>query len=426
MSFYFDQTITLIFSYIHFWLWNAVPLLTLKRRYSLPVTLAGIFIGSLLYLLTPFLPMFSELRMLSLLLIQAAVTVSLYQGRWYFKLFLSALCIVPMVLAELVMVTFVPAELLDPGIAIAQQLVLYVVHLFILTVLVGGLAAVLRLFTIGRLSTVRPVSVLPFLLFPVSQYFAMVGWFSADYPYLNVSTAFAVGAILMFIASDVGLVLAVSTVAKSAALRAQNEALAEQVEAEKEHYAALAANYEDIRRMRHDIANHIYAIRALIADGRSEDAAAYADELTAERLVPMALIPGCEEPAVASFLAHRQRELQTNGIALECRTALPRDTGILSSELICALGNLLDNASEACAGLKDPVIRLSARTERDYLCFEVTNPRIAQEGPKTRRIPGLSRGRGQEILRQLAESRDGYYTAEESGSEYRARLYLKL
>ncbi len=133
MSFYFDQTITLIFSYIHFWLWNAVPLLTLKRRYSLPVTLAGIFIGSLLYLLTPFLPMFSELRMLSLLLIQAAVTVSLYQGRWYFKLFLSALCIVPMVLAELVMVTFVPAELLDPGIAIAQQLVLYVVHLFILT-----------------------------------------------------------------------------------------------------------------------------------------------------------------------------------------------------------------------------------------------------------------------------------------------------
>ncbi len=426
MTFFFGQAITLTFSYIQFWLWNTVPLLTLKRRYSLPVTLAGIFIGSLLYIMASYLPLLSKLRMLSGLLIQAAVTVSLYRGRWYFKLFLSALYMVPMVLAEMITLVFLPAGFLDPGLPLSQQLVLFLIDLFIMFVLLGGLTALLRFFMFGRLSSVRPVSALPFLLFPFSQYAAMIGWFTAESPYMHVSTAFAVSAILMFIASDAGLVLAVSTVAKSAALHAQNEALAEQVEAEKEHYAALAANYEDIRRMRHDIANHIYAIRALIADGRSEDAAAYADELTAERLVPMALIPGCEEPAVASFLAHRQQELRSNGIALECRTALPRDTGILSSELICALGNLLDNASEACAGLKVPVIRLSARTERDYLCFEVTNPRGAQEGTKARRIPGLSRGRGQEILRQLAESRDGYYAAEETGSEYRARLYLKL
>ena len=64
-----------------------------------------------------------------------------------------------------------------------------------------------------------------------------------------------------------------------AELKLSNEMLSEQIESEKTHYAALVDQYETARSLRHDIANHMYTIQALLSSGDTEQAAKYAAEI---------------------------------------------------------------------------------------------------------------------------------------------------
>ena len=62
---------------------------------------------------------------------------------------------------------------------------------------------------------------------------------------------------LVCIAADAFLYLAVRGMAQRSALKAKNDLLSAQIDRQKEHYAALTAQYANIRRMRHDIAKHL-------------------------------------------------------------------------------------------------------------------------------------------------------------------------
>ena len=65
----------------------------------------------------------------------------------------------------------------------------------------------------------------------------------------------------------------------NARLKAENDLLGKQIEAQQEYYKTLSANYADMAAMRHDIANHIFTIRAPLLDGKSGKAMQYAAKL---------------------------------------------------------------------------------------------------------------------------------------------------
>ena len=69
---------------------------------------------------------------------------------------------------------------------------------------------------------------------------------------------------LVCIAADAFLYLAVRGMAQRSALKAKNDLLSAQIDRQKEHYAALTAQYANIRRMRHDIAKHLDTMQALL------------------------------------------------------------------------------------------------------------------------------------------------------------------
>ena len=73
---------------------------------------------------------------------------------------------------------------------------------------------------------------------------------------------------LVCIAADAFLYLAVRGMAQRSALKAKNDLLSAQIDRQKEHYAALTAQYANIRRMRHDIAKHLDTMQALLQSGQ--------------------------------------------------------------------------------------------------------------------------------------------------------------
>lgn len=122
---------------------------------------------------------------------------------------------------------------------------------------------------------------LMYVFFPASQCVLMYGWMMSILENANddAQQILALVVMVLCLVADVGLFSSMFRVSRQIELEAENRLLAARIEAQRAHYEELTAQYESIRRMRHDIAKHIDAMDALLAAGRGGDAAAYVSEL---------------------------------------------------------------------------------------------------------------------------------------------------
>ena len=133
----------------------------------------------------------------------------------------------------------------------------------------------------------------------------------------------------------------------------------------------------------------------------------------------------CKNSVVHSFLRHRLQELNGKEISSSFDVTLAPVAGISDTDLIIALGNLLDNAAEACATAQERRIRLTVRQTDGYIHIETENTCASGTMPKKRRIAYLERGIGSSILRSLAEQYHGSYTSARDGNINHSVLILR-
>lgn len=420
-----------LFSYTYsaltFCLWLLAAGLIFPLRYGKGKTVLLGLAGTAGFLLFPSLIPLGILRSLVGFAWLALVLWLVLKIRWTGALLLAALELSLVMLAEAITLLQIPSEFYLSPENIGLQFSAYGSEFFICLILLTLMVLIAR--TTRRRSGAEryPRLTLLFMLFPISQYVAVVGWFRPFYAGENRSdVGYFIFAFLLFLAADVGIAVAINAAAKSARLRAENQFLEERIQAQQEYYTALAANYQDIRKLRHDIDNQIYTIKSLLSDKRLSEAAAFADTLYTSDLFSPRDFPGCENTVVASFLLHRRQELAEKSLRLNLRDVeIPVALGIPDTDIIRAMGNLLDNAEEACEAIPDAEITLSAHVEDAYLIVKTANPFEEQPAEKKRRIPELPRGLGQEVLSQLAEKYDGTYTSERQGQTHQAMLVLK-
>lgn len=186
-----------------------------------------------------------------------------------------------------------------------------------------------------------------YLLFPVSQCLLLYGWmmlcrldFSANRMWILLA------GLVTCVAADAALFTAVRGMAQRVELQAENDLLAQQIDHQKEHYAAITAQYENIRRIRHDIANHLYTMDLLLKEGQYAKAQDYFAEVSQVSRYKSDL-GSCENPVVDAFLYARAEDLKAQGFDVEFQVAVPAECGIRNADMVVAFGNLLDNAAEA-------------------------------------------------------------------------------
>lgn len=125
---------------------------------------------------------------------------------------------------------------------------------------------------------------LMYIVFPISQCFLLFAWMQAawEYNWDSGQQALLLAVALICLIADAGLFASMLRVSRHLELEQENRLLAAKIAAQHSHYEELTAQYETVRRMRHDIAKHIDAMDGLLSSGRTEDAARYAAALTAE------------------------------------------------------------------------------------------------------------------------------------------------
>ena len=253
----------------------------LTRRFSWPFTLLGLTVGYLLYIIpTKFMPYADAERMLFGLVTFPLTPIVLFRDKWYKSLLCAFAGLVAMAGSDLLSVSWLlTPEQLRQGLTfqpIPVQLAVYAIFLstdgllmFLFTLLMNRYQ--------NRLSG-REWAL--YLAFPASQYLLIYGWV------IFLRTDFILRRVLMLLAlaictaADALLFTAIRGMAQRSELKARNDLLARQIDRQNEHYAALTAQYENLRRIRHDISSHLYTMQLLLQEGQYDEAAAYSAEVT--------------------------------------------------------------------------------------------------------------------------------------------------
>lgn len=155
---------------------------------------------------------------------------------------------------------------------------------------------------------------------------------------------------------------------------------AEQYQVQAAVYLTLEQQYSQTERLRHDLKNHVLAMRGLWEEQAWEKLGDYLG-----RMEDRAQLGGNEEAtgnrAVDALLCQKRKMAEDKKITWECDVQIPKRCHINEFDLCILFGNILDNAVDACGRLSgegrgqglQPFIRVRAGAVKSCFLLEVKN-----------------------------------------------------
>ena len=179
-------------------------------------------------------------------------------------------------------------------------------------------------------------------------------------------------------------------------------------------YKALSSSYESNAKLFHDFRNHCGVIRNYLSKDKTEEAIEYLDDLTGGGSSYSSEVFTGDE-TIDYLIGSKKNSAEEKDIEFEVNAEFPRNINIKSSDLCAILGNLLDNAIEACSKVKDPSgrkIRLIIRRIGQMLVVKIENtydtkPVVVDGEYKTSKTDGGLHGWGIKSVNTAASKYDG-------------------
>lgn len=139
------------------------------------------------------------------------------------------------------------------------------------------------------------------------------------------------------------------------------------------YYQSLQQQETQVRRLRHDLRNHLTVLQGLLEAGKTHQALDYLHQMCGSP----ALQPGgriCENETANVVLSAKREELERQGIAADFEVSLPEKLPVADTDLCALLGNALDNAMEGVQGVSDPRVTLRCKADKGLFMLRVLNP----------------------------------------------------
>ncbi len=195
-----------------------------------------------------------------------------------------------------------------------------------------------------------------------------------------------------------------------AMISASSGALCARANAENEYYNEVGRKYEETRKIRHDMNNHLTALGILINEGKITEAKTYLGELSAELSAQKPPAPA-GRPVLDALLFGKEQTAANYGIKLDITVDAAFPESVSDYDLCGILGNVLDNAIEACEKYEgQKFIRLTVKKQMDMLCIFCENPYSRDDlspSLETSKADKAAHGYGIRRIKQLAEKHGG-------------------
>lgn len=166
----------------------------------------------------------------------------------------------------------------------------------------------------------------------------------------------------------------VSAYAQRAALTEHVRLMKKQFSLQEENYRIISGNFDEIRKIRHDLRHHLHTIKELARQQQYEELEHYIDgceDNTAKAAKPVL----CDNTAVNAILNYYQRIADQKEIPLELKVSLPAVLKLEGWNLGVIFGNLIENAIEAAEKLpkEKRSVKVYSRISKGNLLLTVKN-----------------------------------------------------
>lgn len=201
---------------------------------------------------------------------------------------------------------------------------------------------------------------------------------------------------------------------------------------QEEYLKNVEQQYQRTRELWHDLKNHIKILEILAGEERFEELTDYLDSF--QRDVERRMIPtktGCA--VVDALLGDKLYQAGKQGTKMSLQLCNLSEMRLQAVDLCVILGNLLDNAIEACARIpEEGCIRLRLRQEEDFYYLRVVNtagePVKKGQGyisGKRNRDNGVGHGLGLRSAERLAHQYGGSLITDYSDGEFTVVVRLR-
>lgn len=213
--------------------------------------------------------------------------------------------------------------------------------------------------------------------------------------------------------------------------RIRNFLLIEQKESYLREMDILLDSQKRVRGIYHDIKNHILVMRSYLAKNNYSDLDDYLLRLQEEtRLAVPQVYTG--QPAVDSMLNYKISAAK-GYISIKVDTSIPDKLNLDDFDITVILGNLLDNAIEACNKVKEEnrEITLSLRLVKNQFFVLIENPFLGklqwnQRGLLTSKTDKANHGIGLQNVKRVVEKYNGIMEMSEKDEIFSVKVMLYL
>ena len=190
--------------------------------------------------------------------------------------------------------------------------------------------------------------------------------------------------------------------------------------------------YQTMRAWRHDYHNHMQAIKALLSMGKKEELSEYLDNLEKDLdSIDIAIRTG--NVGLDAILSSKVSIARKNNIEVNCTAKVPADLKISDVHLCAIVGNLMDNAIEACEKITDGTaprfIRIYIGLFKSQLYISVSNSTCEKHRRRLNELVTSKLGEhgfGLRRIDKLAEKYDGYVNRKNEPGIFATEVMLPL
>jgi len=197
------------------------------------------------------------------------------------------------------------------------------------------------------------------------------------------------------------------------------------------YYNQLEENYDSIKKMRHDINNHLITIGMLAKKCKNTDIERYIDQVT-NLCLDASSVVSTGNWVIDSILNYKIKKMNEYSIRFEGNIKIPSVITCDSSHLCALLGNAIDNAIDATItrDVSERFVSLNMKVDKGNLYVEVKNSfdGVIIQGKKgivTTKKDKKNHGYGLRIMKELVEIYDGLVQTSAENGMFCIKLMLK-
>ncbi len=239
---------------------------------------------------------------------------------------------------------------------------------------------------------------------------------------INMVLIFIICIILIYIFNKIVNVMTEN--ARQKFLIKQSEYYEKQIEADRKHI-------NNTRKIKHDMKNHMYAIRNMAKNNMSKDIITYTNDILG-KIEGEKVYINTGNYLIDGILNVKFEEIKNQGIDFKYDVKMPEGIKLPEFEVITILGNLLDNAIEGVGSIKDNrYIEVFISYKDSNLLIKIVNTFDGlvikdNKGFVSRKGEKAYHGIGLENVREQVEKNNGYMNIDTGNCMFAVDLFINL